>query len=74
MPWSVGAMRNTFGRRSTSTRPSPPWYVMQMGTSASAARRHEASTPVPSSMIAAAPSAIARRTFCTDLRAERPES
>ena len=25
MPWSVGAMRNTFGRLAGSMRPSPPW-------------------------------------------------
>ena len=25
MPWSVGAMRKTFGRLAGSMRPSPPW-------------------------------------------------
>src|SRR6266545_3120461 len=47
---------------------------MQIGTSASFAIRQEALMPVPSSMIATAPSATARRTFATAVRAERPES
>ena len=65
IPRSVGAMRKTFGRSTGSTRPTPPWYVMPIGRSASAAIRQEALTPVPSSTIATAPSASARRTFPT---------
>ena len=63
MPWSVGAIRKTFGRLTGSISPSPPWYVTASGMSASRASCHEASTPVPSSTIATAPSAIARRTL-----------
>src|SRR5215218_1921667 len=44
---------------------------MQIAISASSAMRHEPSTPVPSSTIATAPSATARRTFAIARRGER---
>ena len=47
---------------------------MQIGVSDLLAIRQEALIPVPSSMIAIAPSAVARRTFATALPAESPES
>ena len=74
MPWSVGAMRKTFGRLSGSISPSPPWYVTASGMSASRANCHEASTPVPSSTIATAPSAIALRTLRAAVLGDRPVS
>ncbi len=70
IPRSVGAIRKTFGRCSRSTRPFPPSYVMQIGTFALFATSHDASTPVPSSTIATAPSAIARRTLLSALRGD----
>src|SRR5262249_37082155 len=41
IPWSVGAIRKTFGRLVASMRPSPPWYVTASGTSASRANCHD---------------------------------
>ena len=74
MPWSVGAIRKTFGRVAASTSDRPPAKTMQIGTPRRSATRHEASTPVPSSTIAIAPSETARRTFATARAGERPVS
>ena len=74
IPWSVGAMRNTFGRVSGSTRPSPPWYTMQIGTFA--ARSRPARRVEPGALVhdGDALSATALRTLSAAFDADRPVS
>ncbi len=74
MPWSVGTIRKTFGRVFGLTSCAAPWWMIAIGTPAALARSQDASTPVPSSTIATAPSAIAWRTLATAVRAESPSS
>jgi hypothetical protein len=65
MPWSVGAIRNTFGRATGSTIWLPPSKTTPIGIPALFAMRHDASMPVPSSTTATACSPTARRMFAT---------